>query len=87
MLGANLEKESMIVGDNMAVVLNTTVPSYLFKKKHQACNYHKIRESMAGGFLCFGHIPSEEKVVDILTKLLPTNLFSNLTAKYLFRQA
>ena len=36
MLGANLEKQSMLVGDNMAVVLNTTIPSSLLKKKHQA---------------------------------------------------
>ena len=51
MLGVNLEPWSLLVGDNMAVVLNTTIPSSSLKKKHQACNYHKVRESIAAGFV------------------------------------
>ena len=86
MLGANLEKQSMLVGDNMAVVLNTTIPSSLLKKKHQACNYHKVRESIAGGFIVFGHIPSECNVADLLTKPLGTQLYSTLMLTYLFQQ-
>src|SRR5688572_31921812 len=39
MLGVNLEPTSILVGDNMAVVLNTTIPSSALKKKLQACNY------------------------------------------------
>ena len=51
MLGVNLEPSSYLVGDNMAVVLNTTIISSSLKKKHQACNYHKVRESIAAGFI------------------------------------
>ena len=51
MLGINLGPSSVLVGDNMAVVLNTTIPSSALKKKHQACNYHKVRESIAAGFI------------------------------------
>ena len=47
MLGCQLEPSSMLLGNNMAVVLNITVPSSALKKKHQACNYHKVRESIA----------------------------------------
>src|SRR5947208_11912556 len=67
MLGCNLEPSSLLVGDNMAVVLNTTIPSSAVKKKHQACNYHKIRESIAGSFIQFAHIRCENNMADILT--------------------
>jgi hypothetical protein len=87
MLGCNLEPSSLMLGDNMAVVLNTTIPSSAIKKKHQACNYHKIRESIAAGFIQFAHIRSETNMADILTKPLGNIVFDNLATKYLFRNA
>ena len=75
MLGCQLEPSSLMLGDNMAVVLNTTIPSSALKKKHQACNYHKVRESIAAGFIRFAHIRSEENLADILTKPLACALF------------
>ena len=87
MVGCNLETSSLLVGDNMAVILNTTIPSSAIKKKHQACNYHKVRESIAAGFIKFAHIKSEDNVADILTKPLPCAIFEKLATKYLFRQA
>ena len=51
MLGINVEPSSVLAGDNMAVVLNTTIPSSALKKKYQVCNYHKIRETIAPGFI------------------------------------
>ena len=86
MLGVKIEPSSMLVGDNMAVVLNTTIPSSVLKKKHQACNYHKIRESIAAGFIKYGHIRSEENVADLMTKPLPRIVFERLCSKYLFRK-
>jgi hypothetical protein len=75
-----------MLGDNMAVVLNTTIPSSALKKKHQACNYHKVRESIAAGFIRFAHIRSEENLADILTKPLARTLFQQLTTECLFRR-
>ena len=86
MLGCNLEPSSLLLGDNMADVLNTTIPSSTLKKKHQACNYHKVRESNAGGFIKYGHIKSDYNMADILTKPLPRIKFERLTAQYLFRR-
>src|SRR5687767_6113113 len=82
MLGVNLEPTSVLVSDNMAVVLNTTIPSLALKKKHQACNYHKVRESIAAGFIRYGHIKSEENVADLLTKPLSKAVFLRLCSKY-----
>ena len=70
----------------MAVVLNTTISSSALKKKHQACNCHKVRESIAAGFIKFSHIRSEENLADILTKPLPHVLFQQLTSECLFRR-
>jgi hypothetical protein len=36
----------LMLGDNMSVVLNTTVPSSVLKKKHNAIAYRHIREAM-----------------------------------------
>src|SRR5687767_6999032 len=87
MLGVNLEPTSVLVGDNMAVVLNTTILSSALKKKHQACNHHKVRESIAAGFIRYGHIKSEENVADLLTKPLSKAVFLRLCPKYIFRRA
>jgi len=85
MLGVPIEETSYMVGDNMSVVLNTTLPSSALKKKHQACNYHRVREAIAGRIIKFGHIPSENNLADICTKPLSNALFHGLTKLYLFR--
>ena len=57
----------------MSVVVNTTIPSSNLKKKHQACNYHRVREAIASRiltFVTFGNIDSERNVADICTKPL-----------------
>jgi len=86
MLGLPLEDSSTLVGDNMAVVTNTTLPSSSLKKKHQACNYHCVREAIAAGFIIFGFIKSCNNLADILTKPLGTSLFRNLLSDYMFRR-
>ena len=40
MMGVALDGPAMLLGDNMSVVLNTTVPSSVLKKKHNAICYH-----------------------------------------------
>ncbi len=85
MLGVKLEKQSWMLRDNMSVILNTTLPSSSLKKKHLACNYHRVREAIAGGFIIFGHIVSEENLADVCTKPLPAPTFHCLLKKHLFR--
>ena len=85
MLGIKLEESSVMVGDNMSVVLNTTLPSSQLKKKHQSCNYHRIREMIAAKVVRYGHIVSSENVADVATKPLGRQAFHHLMKKYLFR--
>lgn len=86
MLGVVLEDTSMLVGDNMSVVVNTTLPSSALKKKHQACNYHRIREAIAGRIINFGHIDTNDNVADLCTKPLHGPQFHKLCEEYLFRK-
>jgi hypothetical protein len=67
-----------MLGDNRAVVLNTTVPSSMSKKKHHAIAYHKIRESIAAGILRFLHIPTSENLANILTKPLGPTVYHRI---------
>ena len=47
MLGVPLDGPAMMLGDNLSVVLNTSIPSSMLKKKHCAINYHRVREAIA----------------------------------------
>ena len=85
MLGIKIEATHFLAGDNMSVILNTTLPSSTLKKKHQACNYHRIRETIAAGIILFGHIDSEDNLADICTKPLSGPVFIPLVSQYLFR--
>ena len=84
MMGARLEKSALLLGDNNSVVLNTTMPSSVLKKKHCAVSYHKIRETIAAGIVKFSHISSEYNYADILTKPLGPNKFMDLVKPLLF---
>jgi hypothetical protein len=46
-LGVALDGLSLMLGDNISVFLNTTVPSSVLKKKHNAIAYHRVREAIA----------------------------------------
>jgi hypothetical protein len=85
LLGVKLEDQTIMLGDNMSVVLNTTIPSSSLNKKHLACSYHRIREAIAGKFVKFGHVRSEHNFADINTKPLGTTAFHRLIDPYLFR--
>ena len=86
MLGVMLEESSVMVGDNMAVVINTTLPSSSLKKKHQACNYHRIREAIAAGIFKFGYIESTINLADVCTKPLGSESVHLLLKDYMFRR-
>ena len=87
MLGMRLEDTSVMSGDDMSVVLNTTLPSSQLKKKHQSCDYHRIREMIAAKVVKYGHVISSENVADVATKPLGRQAFHYLMKKYMFRIA
>jgi hypothetical protein len=85
MLGVPLAGPTMMRGDNIAVVLNTTVPSSQLKKKHNAIAYHRVREAIAADIIQFVHIPSTANYADCLTKPLSAPQFERTVHPTLFR--
>jgi hypothetical protein len=84
-LGMTLDGPELMLGDNMSVVLNTTVPSSLLKKKHNAIEYYRIREAISARIMRFEYIKSEENVSDVLTKPLSNEKFHYLMKRWLLR--
>ena len=87
LMGANVEQTSLLLGDNKSVVLNTTVPSSVLKKKHCALSYHKVREMISCNVVRFTHIDSSQNYADLLTKALPRQKFRRLIDPLLFRKS
>jgi hypothetical protein len=77
-LGVALDGSALMLGDNMSVILATTFPSSVLKKKHNAIAYHRVREAIAARIMRFVYIKSEENVSDVLTKHLSNEKFHSL---------
>ena len=85
MLGVPVDGPALLLGHNNSVVLNTSVPSSILKKKHHACAYHHVREAIAGGIMNFVHIKGTTNYADMLSKPLSNDAFHGLIKPLLFR--
>ena len=56
--------------DNNGVVKNTSIPQSMLQKKHNAINYHIIREAAAAGILRVGKEDGMTNLADLFTKVL-----------------
>ena len=70
MVGIPLQGSCVLFGDNQSVVMNTTIPSSMLKKKHNAIAYHRVREAIAARVIDVVHCRSKENLADIFTKAL-----------------
>ena len=52
-LRVTLDGPALMLGDNISVVLNASVPSIVLKEKHNAIAYHRVREPIAAKILRF----------------------------------
>jgi hypothetical protein len=76
---------SLLLDNNNSVVLNTSVPLSVLKKKHHACTYIWVSEAIAGGIMQFVHIMGSTNYADVLsTKPLPNDVFHGLIKPLLF---
>ena len=83
MFGVPLQGPASVLCDNQGVVLNTSVPASALSKKHNAINYHAVREAVTAGILRVGKEDSNTNLADPFTKTLPQKrryeLFSCIT--------
>ena len=70
MMGIPLEGPTSMYCDNESVTKNASVPESTLSKKHNAICFHKVRESVAAGWIQVGWIKSEKNLADLFTKVL-----------------
>ena len=83
-LGVNVETASLLCGDNMGVIHNSTIKSSLLKKKHVAISYHKTCEAAAYGTMY--PIKTDETInyADVLMKSQDLKTFRLITGSYFY---
>jgi hypothetical protein len=69
-IGVPLLGAANVYCDNVGVVKNTSVPKSTLSKKHNAINYHIVRESAAADILRVAKEDTYTNVADPLTKLM-----------------
>ena len=70
MFGVPIEGPANVFCDNQGVVKNTSIPESTLLKKHNAINYHVVREAVAAGILRVGKEDGQTNLADLLTKVL-----------------
>ena len=73
MFGVPVNGPANVFCDNNGVVKNTTIPESMLAKKHNAINYHAIREAVAACILQVGKENCMTILSDMFTKVLTTD--------------
>ena len=70
MFGVPIDGPANVYCDNQGVVKNTSLPESTLSKKHNAINYHAVREACAAGIIRVAKEPTETNLADLFTKPL-----------------
>ena len=84
MFGLNLQGPAYTYCDNAGVVKNVSVPQSVLHKRHNAINYHIVRESVAAKIMVVGKEDSQTNLADLLTKVLTAER-RNYLCGFIFR--
>jgi len=57
--------------DNLSVVKNTSIPKSVLNKKADSICYHEVHKAVMMGESLVAHIPSNENLSDVCTKVVP----------------
>ena len=82
--GVNVETASLLCGDNMGVIQNSTINSSLLKKKHVEISYHKTREAAASSTVHPIKIDGTINYADVLKKSQYLKTFQLITGSYFY---
>ena len=70
MFGVQIKGPAYVFCDNKGVVKNMSVPESVLHKRHNAINYHAVREAVAADILKVGKEDSQTNLLDLLTKIV-----------------
>ena len=84
MLGVPLKGPTFMFGDNLSVIVSSTIPQSSLKRRHNALSYHRVREAIASGIIEFYHIDGKSNPADVVTKNLGNNVRYPLIQPFLF---
>jgi hypothetical protein len=70
MFGIPIEGPANVFCDNHGVVKNMSMRELTLMKKHNAIDYHAVREAVAAGILRVGKEDGEMNLADLLTKVI-----------------
>ena len=70
MFGVPVTEPTNVFCDNNGVVKNVSIPQSMLQKKHNAINYHAIREAVAAGIIRVGKEDGMTNLADLFTKVL-----------------
>ena len=82
--GIPLAGPTNVFCDNNAVVQNVSIPESTLSKKHNAINYHIIREAVAAGIIRVGKEDTTTNIADVFTKLVPFTQKYQLLSPFLW---
>ena len=77
-MGIPIDGSANVFCYNMSVVMNTTCPESMLKKKHNAIAYHRVHEAVASRIIRITKEPTETNLADMLTKPLTGPLLCEL---------
>ena len=72
MMGIPCDDPTLIYGDNMSVLYNSSLPDSILKKKSQSIAYHYVREGTARDEWRVTYTNTHDNEADLLTKVLPS---------------
>jgi hypothetical protein len=84
MFGVPIDGPAHVYCDNQGVVKNTSIPESVLTKKHNAVNYHAVREAAAAKILVVGKEDGTSNLADLFTKSLTADKRKALLASILF---
>ena len=73
-LGVPVNTATMMFGDNESVVNTVSVSQGKLQKRHNALSFHKIRDAMAAGIVCFHHVAGNKNLLMWLVSIGPSQV-------------
>jgi hypothetical protein len=84
MFGVPINGSAKTYCDNQGVVKNVSIPESVLSKKHNAVNYHAVREAVAAQIMQVAKEDGESNVADLLTKPLTEQRRTTLLRSILY---